>query len=96
MLKRDTLSVKFFSAKKCFGFLHSDDGDVFLHGNQIRDSGLSRLLPGWEVDCVYKRDDAGRCKVVHVDVIHPKPIVICNEPRPTRTSASAGRDTVSQ
>jgi CspA family cold shock protein len=38
--------VKWFDAKKAFGFISMADGDmdVFVHANQLRKSGVHRIL----------------------------------------------------
>lgn len=43
--------VKWFSAKKGYGFITSDDGkDVFVHFNEIKGDGFKTLEEGEEVE----------------------------------------------
>jgi CspA family cold shock protein len=43
--------VKWFSAKKGYGFITSDDGkDVFVHFNEIKGEGFKTLEEGDEVE----------------------------------------------
>ena len=43
--------VKWFSAKKGYGFITADDGkDVFVHFNEIKGDGFKTLEEGEEVE----------------------------------------------
>ena len=52
--------VKWFNAKKGFGFIQTDDGDdVFVHYTNIEDEGFKSLLEGDEVTFEIQEGDKG-------------------------------------
>ncbi len=52
--------VKWFDAKKGYGFLTSDEGnDVFVHYSHIETDGYRTLLEGQEVEFEVKESDKG-------------------------------------
>jgi CspA family cold shock protein len=51
MAERNTGSVKWFDAKKGFGFITTDDGkDVFIHYSEIKSEGFRTLDEGQAVE----------------------------------------------
>lgn len=56
-------SVKWFNAKKAFGFISLPEGgmDVFVHATQLRESGIHRfLLEGEQVKFRISTGDKGK------------------------------------
>jgi len=61
-------SVKWFDAKKGFGFLVPDDGspDVFVHHSSIHASGFRSLGEGEAVEFEVITEPNGKSKAIHV------------------------------
>ena len=61
-------SVKWFDAKKGFGFLVPDDGspDVFVHHSSIHASGFRSLGEGEVVEFEVITEPNGKSKAIHV------------------------------
>lgn len=55
-------AVKWFDAKKGYGFITPDLGprDVFVHISALADAGLDGLLPGQRLDFELAQDGDGR------------------------------------
>jgi cold shock protein len=52
--------VKWFDAKKGFGFIHGPDGqDVFVHYSQIAGEGFKSLRDGEEVEYTLTQGEKG-------------------------------------
>jgi len=55
-----TGKVKWFNAKKGYGFITADTGeDVFVHFSEIQDSGYKSLDEGQAVDFEITKDEKG-------------------------------------
>jgi len=60
-------SVKFFNAERGFGFILSDDEDIFVHYTGIESSGGFRsLADGEEVEFDTEKDHSGKTRAVRV------------------------------
>mmetsp|Transcript_35262 Transcript_35262/g.51812 ORF Transcript_35262/g.51812 Transcript_35262/m.51812 type:complete len:276 (+) Transcript_35262:95-922(+) len=64
-------TVKWFSNKKCFGFITPDEDssiteDVFVHQSSIHSTAFRTLREGWKVEFTVGNDDSGRAKAEHV------------------------------
>jgi cold shock protein len=62
-------TVKFFSQAKGYGFIAPDEGggDVYVHANDVRKSGLTILSPGQKVTFDVELDTkSGRPRAVNV------------------------------
>jgi len=51
--------VKWFNAKKGYGFIESPSGDVFVHFSAIQGNGYKELEEGQEVDFEVEQGDKG-------------------------------------
>ena len=60
-----TGTVKWFNAKKGFGFLVPDDGgeDLFVHHSEIKTEGYATLDEGQKVDFEVGQGKKGPCAV---------------------------------
>ncbi|CAN1235810.1 Cold shock protein 1 [Linum perenne] len=69
--KRSTGTVKWFSARKGFGFVAPDDGseDLFVHQTAIRSEGFRTLSDGQPVEFSVDFADDGRSKAVDVAAV---------------------------
>jgi CspA family cold shock protein len=56
-----TGTVKWFNAKKGFGFITPDDGgdDLFVHYSEIKTDGYASLKDGQKVEFVAEEGDKG-------------------------------------
>lgn len=64
---RKTGTVKWFSAKRGYGFITDEEGvDYFLHFSEIQMDGFKRLNPGQLVSFGVKEDENGRELAVSV------------------------------
>ncbi|KAF5740298.1 glycine-rich protein 2-like [Tripterygium wilfordii] len=66
-----TGTVKWFNARKGFGFIAADDGgeDLFVHQTSIRSDGFRTLTEGHPVEFIVDFTDDGRAKAVEVVAI---------------------------
>jgi cold shock CspA family protein len=57
-----TGAVKWFDAKKGFGFIAPDLGprDVFVHASALKAAGLDGLVPGQRLEFELAQDGSGR------------------------------------
>ena len=57
-----TGKIKWFDAKKGFGFITPDDNsdDVFVHATALKNSGLKKLYTGSEVTYETDQDEKGK------------------------------------
>lgn len=66
-----TGSVKWFDAKKGFGYITMDDGgkDAFVHHSAIQGSGFSELQPGERVEFEVMQNPRGpvAANVIRID-----------------------------
>ena len=61
--------VKFFSAKKGFGFIEQEDGpDVFVHHSEIKAAGFKTLKEGERVSFDIEQGEKGP-RAVNVTVV---------------------------
>ncbi|CAN0892499.1 Cold shock domain-containing protein 3 [Linum grandiflorum] len=69
--KRSTGIVKWFSARKGFGFVAPDDGgeDLFVHQTSIRSEGFRTLSDGQPVEFSVDYAEDGRSKAVEVAAV---------------------------
>jgi CspA family cold shock protein len=53
-------TVKWFNTSKGFGFISTEEGDVFVHYSSIRDNGGYRSLDeGQDVECLVIEGERG-------------------------------------
>jgi cold shock CspA family protein len=86
---RTTGTVKWFSNRKCFGFLTSHkegEEDVFVHQSSIHSEGFRTLKEGMVVEYTVGKDENGRPKAEHITAVGGGYITL----PPRRTSAGAG------
>jgi len=86
---RTTGTVKWFSNRKCFGFLTSHtegEEDVFVHQSSIHSEGFRTLKEGMVVEYTVGKDDSGRPKAEHITAVGGGYITL----PPRRSSAGAG------
>ena len=68
--KMSTGTIKWFNAKKGYGFITPDDGgkDVFVHITKVQEAGLKKLYEGQKVSYeVY--DDRGRTAAGNIQIL---------------------------
>ena len=55
-------TVKWFNAKKGYGFIEPDDGgkDVFVHVSAVTKAGLDHLVEGQRIEYVLEQQRGGR------------------------------------
>mmetsp|Transcript_39279 Transcript_39279/g.45837 ORF Transcript_39279/g.45837 Transcript_39279/m.45837 type:complete len:320 (-) Transcript_39279:365-1324(-) len=86
-------SVKWFSNKKCFGFITPDEGasstgeDVFVHQSSIHSEGFRTLREDWIVEFTVGLDDNGRPKAENVTAVGGGP---CTGPHKSRARENRG------
>ncbi len=68
--------VKWFDEAKGFGFIESDDGDVFIHFSEIDVPGYKTLCEGQQVEYLLQHTKKG------LSAIHCKPVA---SPQPQQT-----------
>ncbi|KAJ8762888.1 hypothetical protein K2173_023017 [Erythroxylum novogranatense] len=74
--KRSSGSVKWFSARKGFGFIAPDDGgeDLFVHQSSIRSDGFRTLSEGQLVEFSVDLGEDGRTKASDVVSVSRSPV----------------------
>jgi arsenate reductase (glutaredoxin) len=75
-------TVKFFNAKKGFGFITPDEGDkeIFLTATSLASAGIASLMAGQRVSFETKSEDKGPKAVNLTLIVNPHPVIAT--PRP--------------
>ena len=64
--------LKWFDVTRGFGFVATEGGDVFLHHDAFKASGIAICPPGTKVTCLARRTDRGLSAIQVVDVDMPR------------------------
>lgn len=62
--------VKWFDARRGYGFVSDEAGDVFLHRRILQKIGLRRIEPGRRVEFEYELTPRGR-KAIWIRLLPP-------------------------
>lgn len=63
-------TVKWFDARKGYGFICDEDGvDCYVHFTNINMDGFRKLKPGQEVTFIQDEDESGRTSAKEVTVL---------------------------